>query len=336
MGLAGRPRPQTARGHVVAVDYGAKRNILRSLASAGCRVTVVPATATAEDILRHDPDGVFRSNGPATRRRPAHTPCRRSRACSPRASRCSASASATSCWRWRSARKPTSSTAAIAAPTSRSRNCHRARRDHQPEPRLRGRRGKPAGGRAGHPCQPVRRQQRGHRLRRPAGVPVQYRRGEPGADRQLFPAVRRRWSGRVEMSYTKPPSMNSLRSPTPPKGEGDNAPDFPLRLVGGHRSIPCRTIRPIGRHRNNRGAHQRRRGLPAVRDSAGTNARSPPSFQPPSPKRLAAGLHPRTRRACPGGLQCHWRLELTPGRGRRAARDHRSLTCPSAPTSSPS
>jgi carbamoyl-phosphate synthase small subunit len=52
------------RHHVVAVDYGAKRNILRSLASAGCRVTVVPATATAEDILRHEPDGVFLSNGP--------------------------------------------------------------------------------------------------------------------------------------------------------------------------------------------------------------------------------------------------------------------------------
>jgi len=52
------------RHHVVAVDYGAKRNILRSLASAGCRVTVVPATATAEDILRHAPDGVFLSNGP--------------------------------------------------------------------------------------------------------------------------------------------------------------------------------------------------------------------------------------------------------------------------------
>ncbi len=56
---------QTApKHHVVAVDYGAKRNILRCLASAGCRVTVVPATATAEDILRHKPDGVFLSNGP--------------------------------------------------------------------------------------------------------------------------------------------------------------------------------------------------------------------------------------------------------------------------------
>jgi len=52
------------RHHVVAVDYGAKRNILRSLVAAGCRVTVVPATATAEDILRHEPNGVFLTNGP--------------------------------------------------------------------------------------------------------------------------------------------------------------------------------------------------------------------------------------------------------------------------------
>jgi carbamoyl-phosphate synthase small subunit len=49
---------------VVAVDYGAKRNILRCLADLGCRVTVVPGTAGADDILRHRPDGVFLSNGP--------------------------------------------------------------------------------------------------------------------------------------------------------------------------------------------------------------------------------------------------------------------------------
>ena len=60
----GYGRQTAPRHHVVAVDYGAKRNILRCLASAGCRVTVVPATATAEDILRHEPDGVFLSNGP--------------------------------------------------------------------------------------------------------------------------------------------------------------------------------------------------------------------------------------------------------------------------------
>ncbi len=53
-----------ARFHVVAVDYGAKRNIFRSLSAAGCRITVVPAASTAEDILRHRPDGVFLSNGP--------------------------------------------------------------------------------------------------------------------------------------------------------------------------------------------------------------------------------------------------------------------------------
>jgi len=60
----GYGRQVAPRHHVVAVDYGAKRNILRCLAAAGCRVTVVPATATAEDILRHAPDGVFLSNGP--------------------------------------------------------------------------------------------------------------------------------------------------------------------------------------------------------------------------------------------------------------------------------
>ncbi len=49
---------------VVAVDYGAKRNILRCLASAGCDVTVLPATATAEEVLAHNPEGVFLSNGP--------------------------------------------------------------------------------------------------------------------------------------------------------------------------------------------------------------------------------------------------------------------------------
>ncbi len=52
------------RHHVVAIDYGAKRNILRMLASHGCRVTVVPATASSEDVLRHRPDGIFLSNGP--------------------------------------------------------------------------------------------------------------------------------------------------------------------------------------------------------------------------------------------------------------------------------
>ena len=56
---------QTAAKHkVVAIDYGAKRNILRCLASAGCDVTVLPASATYEDVMAHQPDGVFLSNGP--------------------------------------------------------------------------------------------------------------------------------------------------------------------------------------------------------------------------------------------------------------------------------
>jgi carbamoyl-phosphate synthase small subunit len=60
----GYGRLTAPRFHVVAIDYGAKRNILRMLAAAACRVTVVPATASAGDILRHCPDGVFLSNGP--------------------------------------------------------------------------------------------------------------------------------------------------------------------------------------------------------------------------------------------------------------------------------
>ena len=54
----------TPKFKVVAVDYGAKRNILRCLCNAGAAVQVVPATASVEDILRYDPDGVFLSNGP--------------------------------------------------------------------------------------------------------------------------------------------------------------------------------------------------------------------------------------------------------------------------------
>jgi carbamoyl-phosphate synthase small subunit len=52
------------RLHVVAIDYGVKRNILRLLAERGCKVTVVPPTASAEDILALKPDGVFLANGP--------------------------------------------------------------------------------------------------------------------------------------------------------------------------------------------------------------------------------------------------------------------------------
>ncbi|HXQ50805.1 MAG TPA: glutamine-hydrolyzing carbamoyl-phosphate synthase small subunit [Stellaceae bacterium] len=61
---AGYGRMERPRFRVVAVDYGAKRNILRMLAGLDAAVTVVPATATAAEILRHRPDGIFLSNGP--------------------------------------------------------------------------------------------------------------------------------------------------------------------------------------------------------------------------------------------------------------------------------
>ena len=57
------PRP-AARLHVVAYDYGIKRNILRLLADYGCRMTVVPATTPADAVLAMNPDGIFLSNGP--------------------------------------------------------------------------------------------------------------------------------------------------------------------------------------------------------------------------------------------------------------------------------
>lgn len=60
----GYTKPTTSACHVVAIDFGAKRNILRCLVAAGCAVTVVPAHATVEEILAHKPDGVFLSNGP--------------------------------------------------------------------------------------------------------------------------------------------------------------------------------------------------------------------------------------------------------------------------------
>jgi carbamoyl-phosphate synthase small subunit len=49
---------------VVALDFGIKRNILRRLASYGCRVIVVPAHTSPEEILKYNPDGIFLSNGP--------------------------------------------------------------------------------------------------------------------------------------------------------------------------------------------------------------------------------------------------------------------------------
>ena len=106
--------------HVVAIDYGIKRNILRLLAANGCKVTVVPATTSADDIVALKPDGVFLSNGPGD---PAATgeyavPVIREHHRSG-AFRPSASASATRCSASRSAPPPARCIRATTAPTIR-------------------------------------------------------------------------------------------------------------------------------------------------------------------------------------------------------------------------
>jgi carbamoyl-phosphate synthase small subunit len=63
-GFEGEYDPEKASFHVVAYDCGIKLNILRLLAAHGCKVTVVPATASAEEVLSYNPDGIFLSNGP--------------------------------------------------------------------------------------------------------------------------------------------------------------------------------------------------------------------------------------------------------------------------------
>jgi len=60
----GYPDAEYAKFHVVAYDFGVKRNILRMLAERGCRITVVPAQTSAKEVLAMEPDGVFLSNGP--------------------------------------------------------------------------------------------------------------------------------------------------------------------------------------------------------------------------------------------------------------------------------
>jgi len=62
--LTGYQSAPEARFHVVAYDYGVKRNILRMLAARGCKVTVVPAQTSAAEVLKYQPDGIFLSNGP--------------------------------------------------------------------------------------------------------------------------------------------------------------------------------------------------------------------------------------------------------------------------------
>src|SRR5262249_3662869 len=58
------PTVRNPQRHVVALDFGMKWNIPRHLVDQGCRVTILPGTATAEEVLANEPDGVFLSNGP--------------------------------------------------------------------------------------------------------------------------------------------------------------------------------------------------------------------------------------------------------------------------------
>nr|VXZ88783.1 Carbamoyl-phosphate synthase small chain [Klebsiella pneumoniae] len=91
--------------HVVAYDFGAKRNILRMLVDRGCRLTVVPAKTSAADVLALNPDGIFLSNGPGD---PA--PCDYAIEAIENSLRpifrYSASALAISYWRWRAVPRP--------------------------------------------------------------------------------------------------------------------------------------------------------------------------------------------------------------------------------------
>ncbi len=97
--------PGEARYHVVAYDYGVKRNILRMLADRGCRVTVVPAQMPARAVLDLQPDGVSCPMAPVILN-PAITPLPPSAHCSMRRCRCLVSVSATNCSVWPAARAP--------------------------------------------------------------------------------------------------------------------------------------------------------------------------------------------------------------------------------------
>lgn len=115
----GYGRQTAPKRHVVAIDYGAKRNILRLLAEHGCRVTVVPATATAETSCGTSPMASSSRTAPAIPQRPAATRCPSCESSSAPASRSSGSASGTRSWRSRSAAARARCRSATAAPTTR-------------------------------------------------------------------------------------------------------------------------------------------------------------------------------------------------------------------------
>ena len=99
------PRPQS-RLHVVAYDFGIKRNILRILAEHGCRMTVVPAQTPADQVLAMNPDGIFLANGPGDPEPCDYAITGDSRVSWRRTFRSSASAWDISCWGSRAAPRP--------------------------------------------------------------------------------------------------------------------------------------------------------------------------------------------------------------------------------------
>ncbi len=157
--------------NVVAVDYGIKRNILRLLAGVGCKVTVVPATTSAEDILAMKPDGVFLSNGPGD---PAET----GEYAVPVIQKVIASGTPTFgiCLghqmlgpRGRRQDQKDASGPSRRQSSGQGRD-HRQGRDHLDEPRFRRGPGDPAQGRHPNPRLAVRRLQLRHPARRQAGI----------------------------------------------------------------------------------------------------------------------------------------------------------------------
>ena len=170
---------RVASFHVAALDYGIKRNILRLIADQDCRLTVLPATATADEVLALAPDGVFLSNGPGDpepcdyaieaiaqarrRRRPdlRHLP----------------RTSASRARERREDRKDEVRPSRRQPPGGRDRL--RARDDHVPESRVCGQGGHTAGERARDAPIVVRRHAPRHRADRPAGL---FLSGPPGSE----------------------------------------------------------------------------------------------------------------------------------------------------------
>ena len=178
-----RSRRDGPRPHVVAIDYGSKHNIFRNLVAAGARVTIVPAGASFDEVMVHEPDGFFLSNGPGD---PAATgeyavPLIKAIARHRQAAVRDLPWPSIACARGRRKDRKDVPGPPRRQPPGQALRRWRGR-DHQHEPRLRGRaRGAPRQ-RPRNPRQPVRRQQLRARTDRQASLfgPVPPR-GEPGA-----------------------------------------------------------------------------------------------------------------------------------------------------------